>query len=257
METPNRIHPLALTALVLALLVGSAIPFGAAWAEVPTGTPIFSNPLTIDNTFFPFQPGGFKRYTGDDHGTKIESTDLYLTGTRTFRFNRRRVECRILVEEDYENGILVERSFNYFAQADDGTVYYFGEVVDKYENSVIVRHDGSWLVGGATQRSDPPGTGNALSPGLYMPGNPELGDIFKPEDLFPLVDESDEVVGVDLDVLVPLGKYDGAIRIQESSQLGPGTEYKWYAPGVGVVKVQSEGETLRLEESTLVQPADN
>jgi len=33
-------------------------------------------------------------------------------------------------------------------------------------------------------------------------------------------------------------------------------EFKWYAPGVGVVKVQTKGETLRLEFSTLVHPQD-
>jgi hypothetical protein len=90
-----------------------------------------------------------------------------------------------------------------------------------------------------------------------MPANPELGDVFKPEDLFPIVDETAEVVGVDLDVLVPAGKYDGAIAVEERTQLAPGTELKWYAPGVGVVKVQTKGETLRLVFSTLVQPQDD
>jgi hypothetical protein len=36
---------------------------------------------------------------------------------------------------------------------------------------------------------------------------------------------------------------------------GCGKELKWYA-GVGVVKIQTKGETLRLESSTLVQPPD-
>jgi hypothetical protein len=81
--------------------------------------------------------------------------------------------------------------------------------------------------------------------------------LFKPEDLFPIVDETVEVIAVDVDVLVPAGKYDGAIKVEESTLLGPGTEFKWYAPGVGVVKVQTKGETLRLEESTLVQPTDD
>lgn len=89
-----------------------------------------------------------------------------------------------------------------------------------------------------------------------MPANPELGDVFKPEDLFPVVDETAEIVGVDLDVIVNRVKYDGAIKVEESSLLAPGTEFKWYAPGVGVVKVQTKGETLRLSFSTLVQPEE-
>jgi hypothetical protein len=220
-------------------------------ASVPSGTPTFSNPLQIDNTFFPFQPGGGKVYLGSEHGTKTEARDLYLTDTRRFKLNGATVQCHILQEVFYENGELVESSDNYFAQADDGTVYYFGEVVDIYENGVIVSHEGSWLVGGPTRSSDPPEAGAATKPGLFMPANPELGDVFKQEDLFPIVDETDEVVAVDADVTTPAGKFVGAITIQESSRLEPGTELKWYAPGVGVVKVRTQGETLRLESSTL------
>ena len=256
MKRPSRLYSRALSVLLPMLIVGLAIPFNAVRAEVPSGPPKFGNPLNIDNAFFPFQPGGQKVFTGSDHGTKTGAIDYYLTATRTFRLNGKNVACRILVEEAYEDAELVERSFNYFAQADDGTVYYFGEVVDNYENGVIVNHDGSWLVGGATLPSDPSGIGNAPKPAVFMPANPELGDVFKPEDLFPIVDETAEVVGVDLDVLVPAGKYDGAIAVEESTRLAPGTELKWYAPGVGVVKVQTKGETLRLEFSTLVQPQD-
>ena len=256
MKRPSRLHSRALLVLLATLIVGLAIPFNAVRAEVPSGPPKFGNPLNIDNAFFPFQPGGRKVFTGSDHGTETAAIDYYLTATRTFKLNGKKVACRILVEEAYEGAELVERSFNYFAQADDGTVYYFGEVVDNYENGVIVHHNGSWLVGGATHPSDPPGIGNAPKPAVFMPAKPELGDVFKPEDLFPIVDETAEVVGVDLDVLVPAGKYNGAIAVEESTRLALGTELKWYAPGVGVVKVQTQGETLRLEFSTLVQPKD-
>jgi len=256
MKAPKALYPRALAAILPVLIAGLAFPFGAARAEVPTGTPTFTNPLNITNAFFPFQPGGTKVFAGGDHGTKIGAIDYYLTQTRKFKFNGVTVATRILVEEAYEDEILVERSFNYFAQADDGTVYYFGEVVDNFdENGDILNHDGSWLVGGP-KAGDPPETAKALEPAVFMPANPELGDVFKPEDLFPIVDETAEIVGVDLDVLVPAGKYDDAIAVEESTRLAPGTELKWYAPGVGVVKVQTKGETLRLESSTLVQPPD-
>ena len=255
MKCLSRLYLLMLSALLLALFVGTS-SIVAVRAEVPSGPPTFSNPLNINNTFFPFQPGGLKVYAGSDHGTKTGSIDDYLTTTRMFNLNSNNVPCHILVEEGYENGELVERSFNYFAQADDGTVYYFGEVVNIYENGVVVSHEGSWLVGGPTQPTDPPNAGNATTPGLFMPANPELGDIFKQEDLFPIVDETDTIVGVDLDVSAPSGKYDGAIQVKETSRVEPGAELKWYAPGVGVVKVQTKGEILRLESSTLAQPPD-
>jgi len=256
-------------ALVALTLVGGLMVPGAR-AEVPDPLvpPEFAAPLVFTNLFFPFDEGAEKVFTGSDHGTKTGANDFYLPHpyfpgltTRTFKYKdalgkHHSVETHILVEEAYEDEELVERSFNYFAQADDRTVYYFGEVVDNYENGVIVNHDGSWLVGGATP-SDPPGIGNAPEPAVFMPANPELGDVFKPEDLAPIVDETAEVVGVDLNVLVPAGKYDGAIKIKEITSLGPDVGFKWYAPGVGVVKSQSKGETLKLSSSTLVQEPDN
>ena len=253
MKHANRPYWLVLAVLLPTLILGLAIPVNTARAEVPTAPPTFSDPLTIDNAFFPFVPGGFKEFAGSDHGTKTAANDIYLTQTRTFTWNGDAVACRILVEEAYENDELIERSFNYFAQADDGTVYYFGEVVNNYVDGVIDNHDGSWLVGGPSG-SDPVETANAPDPAVFMPANPELGDTFKPEDLFPIVDETAQVVGVDLDVSVTAGKYDGAIKIKETTLLAPDVEFKWYAPGVGVVKVKTNGETLRLVSSTLVQP---
>ena len=246
-----------LSVFLLALIAGLTILFNSARAVVPSGPPTFSKPLDINNAFFPFQPLGLKHYMGKDHGTKTSAIDQYLDNTRTFNLNGQDVACRILVEYAYEDTKLVERSFNYFAQADDSTVYYFGEVVDIYENGIIVNHEGSWLVGGATLSSDPPGLGNAPTPFVFMPAKPELGDIFKPEDLYPIVDETAVVEGVDLDVRVPAGKYDGVITVEETTRLAPDKELKWYAPGVGVVKVQTKGETLRLVLSTLVQPQDD
>jgi hypothetical protein len=257
MQRPSRLYSRVLSALLPTLIVGLAIPFNGVRAEVPSGPPTFGNPLNIDNAYFPFQPGGMKVFTGNEQRTKTGVIDYYRTGTRTFRWNGKNVACRLLVEEAYHNDELVERSFNYFAQANDGTVYYFGEVVDNYENGVIVNHDGSWLVGGATLPSDPPGIGNAPNPAVFMPAKPELGDVFKPEDLFPIVDETAKVVGVDLDVLVPAGNYDSAIKVEESTRLAPGTELKWYAPGVGVLKVQTNGVMSQLVYSTLVQPQDD
>src|SRR6266850_516470 len=134
MKRSSRLYLRVQSVLLLGLIVG--ISFNAARAEVPSGPPTFGNPLNIDNPFFPFEPGGLKVFSGTDHGTKTAAIDNYLTATRTFGLNGKNVACHILVEESYEDNELVERSFNYFAQADDGTVYYFGEVVNIFENSV-------------------------------------------------------------------------------------------------------------------------
>lgn len=246
-------HGRAVALLVLALTFLIGLTIDAVRASEPTIPPVFSNPLSITNEFHPFQPGGLKIFTGMDDGKRATAVDQYLTETREFSWNQTKVECRILREFAFEAGELIEVSDNYFAQADDGTVFYFGEVVDNYEDGVIVDHGGSWLVGGATLPTDPINAGNAIDPTVFMPANPELGDTFKPEDLFPIVDETGKVIAANEKVRVPADRYEGAIIVKESSQLSPATERKWYAPGVGVVKVKGKNEILRLEASTLVQ----
>lgn len=251
----GQVRAITTMAQIAVLYLTLALGIGAAWAVVPTGTPTFGDPTNITNPYHPFQPGGVKIFYGAEGRTKLVGVHLYLTETRVFNWNSTTVECRVLREIAFEDGQLVEISDNYFAQADDGTVYYFGEVVDNYEDGVVVNNDGSWLVGGPIPGSDDPqDAGNDTAPTVFMPANPEVGDVFKPEDLPGVVDETAEVVRVDIKVKVPVGRFEGAIQIKETSQLEPGSTSKWYAPGVGVVMEKAKREHLNLISSTLVSP---
>jgi len=62
-------------------------------------------------------------------------------------------------------------------------------------------------------------TGVASDPTVFMPANPQVGDVFNPEDLFPIVDETAEVVATGKTVLVPAGRYKGVIVVKESMRL--------------------------------------
>ena len=227
-----------------------------AFASVPAGSPTFGDPLAITNRYAPFQPGGMKVLEGTvGHGGQqvpLVIQDNYLTVTRGFPWSGQVVQTRVLEERAYEGGELIEIAHNYFAEADDGTLYYFGEVVDNYQGGVVVNHHGSWLVGGPTLPSDPPDAATASDPALFMPENPERGDTFKPEDVFPFVDETDLVKRVGLEVAVPAGEFEDVIQVLETSALDPVWEKKWYAPGVGVVKALTrDGEHYELVTSTL------
>ena len=224
-----------------------------ARAGVPSSPPVFTNPTNITNAYFPFQPGGSKVFTGFDNKKRIVFVDNYLNETRSFILNGKTVECRVMRELAFESGDLHEIADNYFAQADDGTVYYFGEVVDNYEEGVIVDNNGSWLVGGPTLPTDPVDSAPAAVPAVFMPGNPELGDIFKPEDLFPIVDETGEIVQVGRTVSALSGIYRDTIVVKENTRLSTAVERKTYAPGIGVIQVRGKTELLQLAASTLVQ----
>jgi hypothetical protein len=219
------------------------------------GSPTFGTPLAITNRFHPFPPGGVKVFKGTADGTPSVIVDFYLTTTRTFLVSGTEVPTRTLQETEFEGGVVREISQNFFAQADDGTVFYFGELVDEYEDGVVTGHEGSWLVGGPVQPNDPADAGNAPAPAVFMPANPMVGDTFKPEDLFPLVDETVTVDAVGQNVRTAAGKFTDAIRVTETSQLPDSTrETKWYASGVGVVKGKARGERFALIATTFGAP---
>jgi hypothetical protein len=236
----TKITTLALAAALVTL--GCAL--GLARAEVPTGPPAFTNPTDIDNTYFPVVPLRLKVHElGDGDEVVIE---VHRTGTRTFTLaGGTNVDCRILEEWEYEDGELIEISINYFAQADDGTVYYFGEVVDIYEDGSVVSNEGSWLVGGPSG-GDPAETATASQPAVFMPADPEVGDVWKPEDL-PDADIEEFVKAKQFvkAVEVDAGVYEDVLRVREKT---PAVEFKWYAPGVGFLKGKERSDILQMTE---------
>lgn len=253
--TTRRAHALrpAATALCAAVLAAAAAvewtPADAR-ASVPESAPTFTAPTEFTNPFFPFEAGAVKVFRGRSEGKPVTDLDLYLAGTRDFQVGGATVTCRILQEYAFEKGELVEISRNHFAQADDGTVYYFGETVDNYEDGVVVDHGGSWLVGGPAA-DDPEETETVAAPAVFMPANPEVGDQFLPEDLAGGNQEIDTIRRVGRKVKVPVGRLQGCIEVREYSPLTDETETKWYAPGIGVTKAKARGELSVLDSTTL------
>src|SRR5262249_28804326 len=170
-------------ALVAAIAAAAAIGSGGgARASVPAGPPVFTTPLAITNSFFPVVPGAVRVFSGRKDGARSTVVDLHRADTRDFQVGAATVTCRVLHETEFEDGAVSETSRNYFAQSDDGSVWYFGELVDEYDHGAVVGHSGSWLVGGPSG-GDPAGTMNVAAPGLFMPGTPQVGDEFVPENL--------------------------------------------------------------------------
>jgi hypothetical protein len=239
----------ALAAAALVVVAGVAGTGATVRASVPATPPTFTSPLVFTNSYFPFVPAAVKVFRGKSEGARTTVVDIFREDTRDFILDSTTVTCRLLQETEFEDGELVEISYNYFAQADDGTVYYFGEVVDNYEDGEVVDHGGSWLVGGPVG-DDPPETATVSVPALFMPANPEVGDEFRPEDVPGGPQEIDTVHAVDRNVKVPAGENAGCVEIRELS-LPDQRETKWYAPGVGVIKAKGKGEILKLDASTL------
>jgi hypothetical protein len=136
------------------------------------------------------------------------------------------VTTRIVEERETEGGQLAEVSRNYFAiDKATGDVYYFGEEVDEYKNGKVTGHEGAWVsgVGGAKF-------------GLIVPGSPKAGDRYYQEVAPKVAMDRAEVVAVTEEIKVPAGVYKNCLHTKESSALESGSEDKYYAPGVGLIK---------------------
>ena len=137
------------------------------------------------------------------------------------------VEVGIIEDRTETNGQAVEITKDYFA-IDTVTkdVYYFGEDVDNYKNGKLVSHDGTWISGVKGAKF-----------GLMMPGKIKAGDKFYQEKAQKIAMDRAEIKETGLTVETPAGKFSNCIKVEDTSPLEPNVkDYKWYAPGVGLVK---------------------
>lgn len=190
-----------------------------------SAVPGFSAPTTIDNPYLPLTKWKTCERRGvQDDGTRERGVVKLLKRTRAFSIGGQSVRAVVIRDDAFENGRLVERTLDYFAQADDGTVHYLGEHVNNIRRGRVVNHHGTWLYGKHT---------DVL--GVAMPANPKLGDQWRFEDVPGITTESDRVEETGLRAKIRGKRYTDVIRVQEFIQPEGEVEYKLYAPGVGVI----------------------
>jgi hypothetical protein len=230
-----------LLATIVLAAVGCDRP-GTATRRVDLGAPTFSDPTSITNPWFPITEVTQVVQLGEEGGDALRHEITLLPETKVVEWRGRKVETVVSQFVAYGDGRVLEVALDYYAQSDDGSVWYFGEDVDNYEDGVVVDHDGTWLAG----RDGPPG--------MIMPAGPRVGDVYRPENVPGLVFEEVTVTAVDQTVPGPRGPVPGAIRVQE--RLMDGTlEQKVFAPGYGEfeARVASEGELVTV---ALAVPTD-
>ncbi len=188
----------------------------------------FSHPRDITNPYLPISKLKQDIIEGTEEGKKIRVERTLLPDKhKTFTINGQQVDSLVYEDRAFMNGKLEELAIDYFAQDDNGTVYYLGEEVTDYDESGKELPSGkaeSWMTG-----IDTP------IPGVVMPANPKIGMKFKCEDVSKDISEADEIMGEGETVTVPAGTFTDCIRVKE--KLADGTiEYKWYAKDIGAVR---------------------
>lgn len=204
----------------------------------------FSNPTEITNPYFPLTPGTHFVYDGftGEGGREIPHSIIFTVTDLTKEvLGIRSVVVYIL---DYSDGQLVEAEIAFYAQDDEGTVWFLGEYPEVYEDGKLVEAP-AWI----------PGYKGAQA-GIVMKGNPELGQPSYAQGWGPAVNWNDRgrVVALGEQTCVPVDCYEDVLITEEFSQKEPDAfQLKYYAPGVGNVRVGWRGDDAAIEELELVE----
>jgi hypothetical protein len=175
----------------------------------------------IDNPFFPLPVGHRIVLEGDERGRPLTVRITVLDETETVAG----VETRVVEEHESAGGRVEEISRNYFAQAGDGTVCYFGEEVDVYDaEGNVVSHGGAW-------RADDPGN----RPGIFMPAEPAVGQAFQQEIAPGIAEDQAKVVALGESTEVPAGTFTETATLLDRDVLSGGEDRKVYARGIGLI----------------------
>jgi len=216
-----------------------ALPTAPYSARVDLVAPTFSQPTSITNPLFAISALTQVIQVGAEAGQRLRHEITLLPWTKTVEWLGQDVETLVSQFVAYRDGRILEVACDYFAQADDGSVWYFGEEVDNYEDGVIVDHEGTWLAG-----KDGP-------PGMIMPAEPAVGDVYRPENIPGFVFEEVTVKSVGARVEGPSGPVDNSVLVNELLMDGT-REDKVFTPGYGEFRaeVPTEGEIVTVAIAT-------
>jgi hypothetical protein len=211
-----------------------------ASARVDLRKPSFSHSTRITNPLFPISRLRSAVLLGHVEGKPFRTETTLLPGTQTVAWGGRYVRVRVSQYVAYLDGHLDEVALDRYAQADDGSVWYFGEDVFDYKHGAVTSTEGTWLAG----REGPPA--------MIMPAKPKRGNVYRTENAAPIVFEEVRIKRVGVTVAGPLGPVRGAIVADELHSDGT-HEDKIFAPGYGEFRTAGGGD---LEALALAVPTD-
>jgi hypothetical protein len=229
------------TAAQLAAAGLDELPLAPAGQRVDLVAPQFSDPTRITNPLFPISNLRSAVLNGRVEGKPFRTETTLLPETRILEWPEGRL-VRALVSQyvAYLDGRIEEVALDYYAQADDGSVWYFGEDVFNYQDGVVADLEGTWLAG----REGPAA--------MIMPAHPQPGDVYRSENVPGLVFEQVTVKPAREPVEGPQGPVEGAIIAEELHQDGQ-REDKVFAPGYGEFFTGGGGD---VEALALAVPTD-
>ena len=205
----------------------------------------FKNSTNIDNKWLPLKPGMQYVYDGitnDDEGNQV-SRHLVVTVTDLTKVING-VNTVVSWDRDYNDDSLVEAELAFYAQDDKGTIWRMGEHPEEYKDGKFIGAP-TWFSGVADSIA-----------GIEMQGAPQNGQPSYSQGWAPAVDFTDrgQIYQMDQKVCVPADCYESVLIVDETSKAEPDAhQLKYFAPGVGNIKVGWKGEDETKEKLELTE----
>jgi hypothetical protein len=209
------------------------LPVAPSRERVDLEMPSFSDPTAVTNPLHPTRELASELLLGTVDGEPLRVEITLLPERRLIEWNGERVETLVAQYVAYLDGRIHEVALDFYAQADDGSVWYFGEDVFNYENGVVADTEGTWLAGLHGPAA------------MIMPADPKAGNVYRPENMPGFVFEEVTVKSVGKTVEGPRGPVDGAVVVSEL-HIGGSYESKTFAPGYGEFYTGSGGDVEAL-----------
>lgn len=246
--------PIVVSSAILALCAGGA---SAANLDVEFDADNFTNPTLITNPLWPLIPGSvFVYYAEGEDGCEVSKTTVLSSTKDDFEGDYSGNDFEALQVEDLEwiseecdgEYILVEETIDWYAQDDDGNVWYLGEETVAYDDEEeCPTSAGSWQAG-----SDIADVGSDAEAGIIMLAEPQVGLAYPQEYYEDEAEDMGKVLQTGTKVSLELTEMDyaGCLKTKEWTPLERGqVEHKFYCPPDGLVLVNelSGGKTLHVE----------
>ena len=218
----NRLFTLCtcILAILFAMSTIAAVDFGAKAPPLQLDPGNFVS--EVNNPYFPLTSGTTFIYEGETEGVPTRDVMTVTKVTKEILD----VTTTVVHHLSYEDGVLIEDTFDWFAQDKDGNVWYFGEDTKELdENGNVISTEGSWEAGV-----------NGAEPGIVMLADPKKGDRYQQESAPDVAEDMAQVVGFEDSLCVSYGCFENVLVTKEWSPFDKGVvENKYYAEGVGFI----------------------
>ena len=203
------------------------------------GEPVHLDPAhftaQIDNPYWPMAPGS--RWVYRETDAQGNDQRIQVTVTRTTK-KILGIDARVVHDVATTNGQVQEDTYDWYAQDDQGNIWYMGEDTKEYQSGKVTSTEGSWQ-GGV----------DGAQPGILVPAHPNPGLAYRQEYYKGQAEDGAQVLSLGRKAKVPYGMFDHVLITKEFTPLEPGVvEHKFYAPRVGpVLAITVSGGSSREE----------